>query len=244
MSIALEVRNRINSFSYGSIIKYTDLIDITDNVMALSKALSRMVQDKKLEKIEKGIFYKPKLSKFGKVGPNINEIINKEIEKDGVIIGYITGINLYNRLGLTTQISNEIEIATNKRKAPKEILGKKIKFIKVDSKINRETIELLQILDAVKRPDKSHNLHSELVEKDYEVLGQVTYTGTRKSAFLVFNWGGAAYNELSKLAEEKYGAHDVINITVDKKVKYAVFYFPVYLETEYTMRGLAIKYKD
>ena len=50
MSIALEVRNRINSFSYGSIIKYTDLIDITDNVMALSKALSRMVQDKKLEK--------------------------------------------------------------------------------------------------------------------------------------------------------------------------------------------------
>ena len=97
---------------------------------------------------------------------------------------------------------------------------------------------------AVKRPDKSHNLYSELVEKDYEVLGQVTYTGTRKSAFLVFNWGGAAYNELSKLAEEKYGAHDVINITVDKKVKYAVFYFPVYLETEYTMRGLAIKYKD
>ncbi len=60
----------------------------------------------------------------------------------------------------------------------------------------------------------------------------------------LFNWGGAAYNELSKLAEEKYGAHDVINITVDKKVKYAVFYFPVYLETEYTMRGLAIKYKD
>ena len=56
MSIALEVRNRINSFSYGSIIKYTDLIDITDNVMALSKALSRMVQDKKLEKDRKRYF--------------------------------------------------------------------------------------------------------------------------------------------------------------------------------------------
>ena len=167
MSIALEVRNRINSFSYGSIIKYTDLIDITDNVMALSKALSRMVQDKKLEKIEKGIFYKPKLSKFGKVGPNINEIINKEIEKDGVIIGYITGINLYNRLGLTTQISNEIEIATNKRKAPKEILGKKIKFVKVDSKINKETIELLQILDAIKNIKKVPDGN---LSESYEIL--------------------------------------------------------------------------
>ena len=97
---------------------------------------------------------------------------------------------------------------------------------------------------AVKKPDKWHNLNSELEKKNYDVLGPVTYTGARKSALLIFNWGGAAYNELSKLAEEKYGADDVINITIDKKTKYTVFYFPVYLETEYTMRGLAIKYKD
>ncbi len=154
MSIALEVRNRINSFDYGAIIKYGDLIDITDNVMALSKALSRMVQDNKLEKVEKGVFYKPKVSKFGKVGPNINEIINKELEKDGKIVGYITGVNLYNKLGLTTQISNEIEIATNKRKTPKEIFGKKIRFIKVDSQISKNTVELLQILDAIKNIKK------------------------------------------------------------------------------------------
>ncbi len=96
---------------------------------------------------------------------------------------------------------------------------------------------------AIKKPGEWHNLKANLVEKDYQVLGPVVYEGKRKSALLVFNWGGAAYNELSKLAEKKYGADDVINVSVDKKTKYSVFYFPIYFETVYTMRGIAIKYK-
>ncbi len=167
MNIALEVRNRINKFDEGLLIKYSDLNDITDNILALSKALSRMVKEKKLEKVEKGIFYKPKLSRFGKINPNLNEIIKKELEKDNEIVGYVTGVNLFNKLGLTTQISNVVEIAINKRKAPKEIMGNKIKFIQISSKINKENIELLQLLDAIKNIKKIPDGN---IKESYKIL--------------------------------------------------------------------------
>ena len=95
MNVALEVRNRINSFDSGILIKYSDLTDITENVLALSKALSRMVKENKLEKIEKGVFYKPKKSKFGRISPSINEVIKKEIEKNGEMVGFETKQNYW-----------------------------------------------------------------------------------------------------------------------------------------------------
>ena len=167
MNIALELRNRIEGFNPGLVIKYSDLEDITDNAIALSKALSRMVKANKLEKIEKGVFYKPKLSKFGKINPSINEIIKKECEKNGEIIAYITGVNLYNKLGLTTQISNVIELASNKRKPTKEIMGNKMKFIQTNSTISISAIPLLQILDALKNIKKIPDGN---LKESYEIL--------------------------------------------------------------------------
>ena len=188
MNVALEVRNRINSFDSGILIKYSDLTDITENVLALSKALSRMVKENKLEKIEKGVFYKPKKSKFGRISPSINEVIKKELEKNGEMVGYITGINLYNKLGLTTQISNVIEIGINKRKASKEVMGTKVKFIQVNSKIDKSTVNLLQLLDAMKSIKKIPDSN---VNENYKILKY-------------------KINELNKFEQEK-----IINLALD-----------------------------
>ena len=186
MNIALELRKRIEGFNSGLVIKYSDLEDITDNILALSKALSRMVKDNKLEKIEKGVFYKPKNSKFGKISPNINEIIKKELEKDGQITGYVTGVNLYNKLGLTTQISNVIEIAINKRKLSKEIMGNKIKFIQVYSEITNENIPLLQILDTIKNikkiPDSNLNENYKILKYKINQLNRTEQENIRDLA--------------------------------------------------------------
>ncbi len=227
MNIALEVRNRINSLDYGIVIKYSDLIDITDNVLALSKALSRMVKDNKLEKIEKGVFYKPKNSKFGKISPNINEIVKKELEKDGDISGYITGINLYNKLGLTTQISNVIEIATNKRKVPKEIMGTKIKFIQVNLKVDKNNVNLLQILDAIKSikkiPDSNLNENykilkykiSELSQKEQEKIRDIALNYSPITRALL----GSILEEISSvdlsILENSLNAYTKFNIDID-----------------------------
>lgn len=203
MNIALEVRNRIDSFDSGLVIKYSDLTDITDNVLALSKALSRMVKANKLEKIEKGVFYKPKNSKFGKISPNINEIIKKELEKNGQITGYVTGVNLYNKLGLTTQISNVIEIATNKRKVSKEIMGNKVKFIQVNSEITSENIPLLQILDTIKNLKKIPDSN---LDENYKILkykiNELSMNNKERIRDLVLNYSPFTRALLGTILEE------------------------------------------
>ena len=87
--------------------------------------------------------------------------------------------------------------------------------------------------------EKAHNINVVLSPKEYEILGPIYYKGTTRFK----DKGGPSYSELAKLAEEKYGADDVINITIDKDTKWSLTYLPWYFETEYTMRGIAIKYK-
>ena len=57
---------------------------------------------------------------------------------------------MYNRMGLTTQVSNVLVIARNGMLPDKEINGYKIKFVSQPIKINQKDIPLLQFLDAIK----------------------------------------------------------------------------------------------
>jgi len=167
MSIAANVKEKVNNLEPGTIIKYSDLKNISTNSIALSKAIAKLIKENKLTRIKKGLFYVPKKTKFGYIPPSINEILKKELVKNGKTIGYITGVGLYNKLGLTTQIPNIIEIGTNKRKQPKVINGKKIKYIKAYAKIKNTNIELLQILDAIKNIKK---IPDSDINESYEIL--------------------------------------------------------------------------
>jgi len=108
------------------------------------------------------------------------------LEKDGQITGYVTGVNLYNKLGLTTQISNVIEIAINKRKLSKEIMGNKIKFIQVYSEITNENIPLLQILDTIKNikkiPDSNLNENYKILKYKINQLNRTEQENIRDLA--------------------------------------------------------------
>ena len=47
-------------------------------------------------------------------------VVKDLLEEDNRIIGYITGVSVYNKLGLTTQVSNTILIGTNIIRKPKK----------------------------------------------------------------------------------------------------------------------------
>jgi hypothetical protein len=82
--------------------------------------------------------------------PSSYEIVKDFIEKNGRLIGYITGYSIYNHLLLTTQISNEIQIGTNQyRRAIKRGIYK-ISFILQPNPITRNNYRLLQMLDSVR----------------------------------------------------------------------------------------------
>ncbi|MEF8811489.1 MAG: hypothetical protein V5A47_11235, partial [Bacteroidales bacterium] len=63
---------------------------------------------------------------------------------------YETGLNVYNKLGLTSQVPNSITLATKIQKPPKTAWGINIQYTKKDFEINRYDSYLLQLLDALK----------------------------------------------------------------------------------------------
>jgi hypothetical protein len=72
------------------------------------------------------------------------------LENDGKISGYLTGYSIYNQLGLTTQVSNTIQIGKNEIRPNFKRERYTISFIKQKNTITKENIPLLQLLDAIR----------------------------------------------------------------------------------------------
>jgi hypothetical protein len=75
--------------------------------------LNRLVISGKIVKLSKGKFYKPETTVFGILQPDQAQVVKDLLEKNGKITGYLTGYSIYNQLGLTTQVSNTIQIGKN-----------------------------------------------------------------------------------------------------------------------------------
>ncbi|MFO7827178.1 MAG: DUF6088 family protein [Bacteroidales bacterium] len=154
MKVSEYVLDRVNKFQVGYVFTYTDFGLPAKDADAVMKALNRMVKSGKIKKLSKGKFYKPKNSQFGELKPDIYQVVKDLLEKDGKIIGYITGYSIYSQLGLTTQVYNTIQIGVNREKKATKRGMYKIKFIKQPNKIKKENIPLLRILDSIRNIKK------------------------------------------------------------------------------------------
>ena len=68
---------------------------------AFSKAVSRLCQGEEIYRVSKGIYCRPKKTRFGFIPPSEKEILNLFVsENKGIVVKY----SLYNSLGITTQI--------------------------------------------------------------------------------------------------------------------------------------------
>ncbi len=138
----------------GYVFTYADFVTEANGKEAAIKALNRMAAAGKIAKLAKGKFYKPEDTAFGKLAPNADQIVKDLLEKDGKVIGYLTGYSIYNQLGLTTQVSNDIQIGKNEIRAAFKRGNQTISFVKQKNTITKENIPLLQILDAVRAVKK------------------------------------------------------------------------------------------
>ncbi len=140
----------INRFPKGYVFTYTDFISEVNNNESVIKTLNRLSKAGKIEKLSKGKFYKPEITEFGKLEPQQYQIVKDLLEDSGIVIGYLTGYSIYNRLALTTQLSNIIQIGRNNVRPSINRNHYKIKFIKQKNTITKENIPLLQILDSIR----------------------------------------------------------------------------------------------
>lgn len=159
MKVSDIVESRINRLPKGHVFTFSDISSEQEGKEAVIKALNRMVSSGKLEKLAKGKFYRPETTVFGKLEPELREVVKDLLESNGKTIGYLTGLSIYSRLGLTTQISNVIQIGRNDVRPSLKRGRYTITFIRQKNPITRDNIPLLQILDAIryikKIPDQS-----------------------------------------------------------------------------------------
>ncbi len=148
------IQLKIDRFPKGYVFTYKDFITEVKKSEAIIKSLNRMAKSGRINKLSKGRYYKPESNVFGNLLPDQSQVVKDLLEKDGKLIGYITGYGIYNRLGLTTQVSNTIQIGRNEPRPAFKRGNYTIAFVKQKNAITKESIPLLQLLDAVRNIKK------------------------------------------------------------------------------------------
>ncbi len=148
MNIAQTIQNTVKAMPAGQIFGYQELPSYAKSPNAVIKAISRMVSDKRLERFSKGKFYVPKKGLFGIRKPSGDELIRSMLYKDGRLRGYVTGLSLYNQLGLTTQVPRTIIVSYNGGRQEKEFGTIRIKTVVTRIPIQEKDVKLLQYLDS------------------------------------------------------------------------------------------------
>ncbi len=143
MSVMSVVRKRIDQAQKGSLITYEKFSDLK-SPSAVALALSRLCKEGMIRRLQKGKYFKTKKTKFGELDPSDVEILQSLVGKDS----YISGVSAYNRLGLTTQVPNEITIRGSKYSRRTRVGRLQIRYIRSKVEANSTVSNLLQLLDA------------------------------------------------------------------------------------------------
>ena len=150
MIIGEDIKKQISSTPDGVILTIGDFNVDMRYQGALVKALNRLVDQGTLQRLSKGKYYKPRKTIFGILEPTPEEITKDLLEKNGKLVGYITGNRAFALMGLTTQITSSLLIGTNRYRHPLTRGDYTISFLQQHNPITEENIPLLRILDALK----------------------------------------------------------------------------------------------
>ena len=111
--------------------------------MSYYKTLERMSKQGKLVHLTKGLYYRPKKSRFGLIPISENEIVSHYTKNGkGIVIGY----RLYNQKGLTTQISKRIEVLSSALSEQKKNINN-VCVMNSNIALTQETIPVIETME-------------------------------------------------------------------------------------------------
>lgn len=167
MSIAQAVQTKIKAMPEGQVFGYQALPDYSRSPTAVVKALSRLVEEGQVQRLSKGKFYVAKQGMLGPRKPSDNELIRSVLYKDDRLRGYITGLALFNKLGLTTQVPRTITVALNGGRQKKDFGTIRVRTVSTNAPVREKDVKLLQYLDVLrdikKIPDANINRTLKLI---------------------------------------------------------------------------------
>lgn len=165
--VSKSIKRKILDFEMGKVFRLEDLGLPRSAYNAAVVALGRLVQSGEIERLSPGVYYKPKQTRFGVVGPSMEERFRDLLYDGDAPIGYLTGFYVFNLFGLTTQQSSTLEIGTNfpKRNTKRGIYD--IRFVLQKNPISQDNIEMLRLLDCLKWIKK---IPDTTIDKSYTLL--------------------------------------------------------------------------
>lgn len=149
MSITSIVQNDVARFEPGQIFTYRDIPTYRTSPDSTVKTLSKLVKTGDVRRFSKGNFYRPKQGILGELRPSDSEKIKSLLYKNGKLAGYITGVSLYNRLGLTTQVPGVLTIATMKARQVKDLGNMTVRMVTARAPVSEKNLPALEFLDAL-----------------------------------------------------------------------------------------------
>lgn len=154
------VLNRLQRFEPGSLVRYRDFADLNIAPGTVAVILSRLRQAGVVQQVMKGTYRLPLQSRFGPVPVSEQQVMQVLLQtSDKQMRGYPTGVTAFNRLGLTTQVAQEIEIATPRPGRPKKVGNVRVRFVQSRGEVKLADVGLRQVLDALRHikrlPDTS-----------------------------------------------------------------------------------------
>lgn len=150
MKVAQKIEKQINKLKEGTTFKYQQLSIESNEYSAAAKAIERLIEKGIIKRVSTGIFYKPKQTIFGELKPNEEELLKPYLFQNNKRIAYITGVSLYNRMGLTTQVPRNIKIASRDKRITVTVGNIKGNPVKSYVDVTDKNYVLLEILDALK----------------------------------------------------------------------------------------------
>lgn len=119
----------------------------------LFKELSKLCNCGELSRFDKGVYYIPTETIFGKSVLCAEDVIERKYISDGVsVYGYYGGVGFMNRIGLTTQMVSRATIYTNNESTRKRIV--KVGYLdvivkKARTKVTKENADTLALLELI-----------------------------------------------------------------------------------------------
>lgn len=163
MSIAASVNKIIDRAPTRRIFGYEVFPQYRDSPGAVVRAVNRGVETGRLQRVEKGRFYKPRKGALGDVPVSDQERLRDALYRNGRRVGYVTGTALYNRLGLTTQMPKTVAVAVNRATQIKDLGTVRLKLLTRRAPISASTVPLLEILDILRDARKVPGANGERV---------------------------------------------------------------------------------
>ncbi len=126
------------------------------------QVVSRMARKGEIQRLSKGIYCKPKKGRFGAVISSEKDILEYYLGQDknnGAVVGY----QMYNRHGLTTQVSKTIELYSNVISQERKQL-KNVSIRKAILRFDVSTVKMIELLEVLQNYSNIEDLNRECMK--------------------------------------------------------------------------------